>query len=202
MGSILEFLKLWGQCLIFHYQEETKLLLRKQKVSDTISIIIQTLFLLDSIAFFFLKKKLLYKSQCFVLWFFAGIHLLSPLKSLSHSGCFQTRICKLSTDICPLLAWYLLFDFSAVCPVSACSLFLRRVVASIANWSSRKCHKKWESATEFTQVPPFILMRVKRIVCIIILNFQWKLNTNGFFPSLDSKWIVLYLKFYWFHGTF
>lgn len=111
MGCILELLKLWGQCLIFHYQEEMKLLLRKQKVSDTISIIIQTLFIPDSIAFFFLKKKFLYKSQGFVLLFFTGIHLLSPQKSLSHSNCCQTLICKLSTDICPLLAWYLLSIF-------------------------------------------------------------------------------------------
>lgn len=88
-----------------------KLLLRKQKVSDTISIIIQTLFIPESIAFFFLKKKLFCESQSFVLWFFAGIHLFSPLKSLSYSGCFQTRICKLSTEICPLLAWYLLSIF-------------------------------------------------------------------------------------------
>lgn len=88
-----------------------KLLLRKRKVSDTISIIIQTLFIPGSIAFFFLKKKLLYKSQGFVLWFFAGIYLLSPLKSLSHSSCFQTRIYKLSTEICPLLAWDLLSIF-------------------------------------------------------------------------------------------
>lgn len=45
-----------------------KLLLRKQKVSDTISIIIQTLFIPESMAIFYFKKKS-YSLRAKVLYF-------------------------------------------------------------------------------------------------------------------------------------